>query len=218
MPVAVKICGLTRPEDVAAAVDSGADFVGAILVGHSKRAVAPAALRHLFAAAGGRVRRVAVTVDADDALLDAIAGEVDLIQLHGGESPERVRAVRSRTGLGVVKVLPVAVAADLAPLPAYRGLADLFLFDAKPPPGGIEGGNGLAFDWQLVAGIDAGETAWGLAGGLDPTNVATAVTVTRPGFVDVASGVETTPGIKDHAKIRAFVAAARRGGQREGTT
>ncbi len=210
MAARVKICGLTRAEDTAAAVAAGAAFVGAILVPGTKRVVSPEALAALFAPAEGRARRVAVTVDADDALLDRLAKSraVDLVQLHGRETLERVRAVRERTGLGVVKALPVAVRADLAGVDAYARVADLLLFDAKPSPGAAPGGNGLAFDWQLVQGIDVGTTPWGLAGGLDPTNVHEAVRLTGAGFVDVASGVESAPGIKDHARVRAFVAAA----------
>ncbi|MFW5679153.1 MAG: phosphoribosylanthranilate isomerase [Pseudomonadota bacterium] len=212
MTTAVKICGLTRPDDVAAAIAAGADYVGAILVPASRRTVAMDALPALFAAAAGRAKRVAVTVDPDDDLLDRLAtsGAVDFVQLHGHESAARVAAVRRRTGLGVVKALPVAVADDLRDVAGYAAVADLLLFDAKPPPGASAGGNGLTFDWRLVRAIDAGPTPWGLAGGLDPTNVQQAVRLTGAGFVDVASGVETAPGRKDHDLVRAFVAAAKR--------
>lgn len=205
-----KICGLTRPEDVAVAVDAGAALVGAILFARSKRAVPPGRLGELFAPARGRALRVAVTVDPDDALLDALAagGALDLIQLHGHEDPARVAAVRARTGLGVVKALAVAGAADLERAAGYAELADRLLLDAKAPPGAVPGGNGIAFDWTLVqAHAPAGH--WGLAGGLDARNVAAAVALTGAGWVDVASGVETAPGIKDHDAVRTFVERAR---------
>ncbi len=207
--VDVKICGLTRAADVAVAVDAGAALVGAVLFPHSRRAVAPAALAELFAPAQDRALRVAVTVEPDDALLDrlAAAGCLDLIQLHGQEDPARVAAVRARTGLGVVKAIAVADAADVDRARAYAAVADRLLFDAKAPPGAVPGGRGVGFDWALVRA--AGPKArWGLAGGLDAANVAAAVAASGAGWVDVASGVERAPGIKDHAAIRAFVAGA----------
>ena len=205
-----KICGLTRPDDVAVAVDAGAALVGAILFARSKRAVEPDGLARLFAPARGRALRVAVTVDPDDALLAALAasGALDLVQLHGHETPARAEEVRARTGLGVVKAIAVADAGDLARAAGYAAVADRLLLDAKAPPGAVPGGNGIAFDWTLVReGAPAG--AWGLAGGLDPANVAAAVGLTGAAWVDVASGVETAPGIKDHAAVRAFVERAR---------
>jgi phosphoribosylanthranilate isomerase len=205
-----KICGLTRPDDVAVAVDAGAALVGAILFARSKRAVEPDGLAGLFAPARGRALRVAVTVDPDDALLAALAasGALDLVQLHGHETPARVEEVRARTGLGVVKAIAVADAGDLARAAGYAAVADRLLLDAKAPPGAVPGGNGIAFDWTLVRdGAPAG--SWGLAGGLDPANVAAAVGLTGAAWVDVASGVETAPGIKDHAAVRAFVERAR---------
>lgn len=220
MAVGVKICGLTRAVDVAAAVEAGADYVGAVLARASRRAVDIEALPALFAPAAGRARRVAVTVDADDALLDRLAalGTVDLVQLHGAESPERVLEVRRRTGLDVIKALAVAAEGDLVPLAGYVAVADVLLFDAKPAPGAPPGGNGLAFDWRVIANVDAGGKPWGLAGGLDATNVEAAVVATRPRFVDVASGVEVSAGVKDPARIRAFVAAARRTAPEKGST
>jgi len=206
----VKICGLTRAEDVDAAVEAGAALVGAILFAGSKRAVEPAGLPALFAPARGRTLRVAVTVDPDDALLDALAerGALDLVQLHGHEDAARVAAVRARTGLGVVKAVAVAQAADLARAAGYVAVADRLLLDAKAPPGAVPGGNGIAFDWTLLqANAPAGP--WGLAGGLHADNVAQAVSLTGAAWVDVASGVETAPGIKDHAAVRAFVERAR---------
>lgn len=209
MSAAAKICGLTRVEDVAAAVEAGAALVGAVLFARSKRAVAPEGLAELFAPARGRALRVAVTVDPDDELLAALAaaGALDLVQLHGQESPARVDEVRARTGLGVVKAIAVADAGDLERAAAYAAVADRLLLDAKAPAGAVPGGNGRAFDWSLLrAGAPGG--AWGLAGGLDPANVAGAVRRTGAAWVDVASGVETAPGIKDHAAVRAFVERA----------
>ncbi len=206
-----KICGLRRPEDVAAAVAAGAAMVGAIVVAGTKRAVPVEGLPSLLAPAAGRATRVAVTVDADDALLDALAatGALDLLQLHGHEPPARVAEVRARTGLGAIKTLAVATAADTADASRYAAVADRILFDAKPPAGAPPGGNGLAFDWRLLAAVGRDLPAgWGLAGGLDPANVAEAAMLTGAAWVDVASGVETAPGVKDHAAIRAFVARA----------
>lgn len=207
--VAAKICGLTRAEDVAVAVDAGAGAVGAILFPGSKRAIAVPVLPALFAAAAGRASRIAVVVDPDDALLDAVAATaaVDLVQLHGNEPPERVSAVKRRTGLGVVKCIAVRSADDIDRAKPFAGVADRLLFDAKASPGLPPGGNGLAFDWRLLH--DARPSGdWGLAGGLTPTNVAEAVTLTGAGWVDAASGVEHEPGIKNHDAVRAFIAAA----------
>lgn len=220
MALGVKICGLTRAVDVAAAIDAGAEFVGAVVAAPSRRAVAVDALPRLFEPATKRARRVAVVVDPDDALLDRLAasGAVDVVQLHGEETPGRVAAVRRRSGLLVVKALPVAVVADLHPTAGYAATADFVLFDAKPPQGAPAGGNGATFDWHLLAAIDVEGLRWGLAGGLDPNNVAEAVSKARPGFVDVASGVESSPGVKDHGRLRAFVAAARGADRERGAT
>jgi phosphoribosylanthranilate isomerase len=206
----VKICGLTRAEDVAVAVEAGAALVGAVLYPRSSRAVAPERLAELFAPARGRALRVAVTVDPDDALVARLAasGALDLVQLHGHETPARVAEVRAATGLGVVKAVAVAEAGDLARAAGYAAVADRLLLDAKAPAGAVPGGNGIAFDWALLR-TRAPAGAWGLAGGLDPANVAQAVALTGAGWVDVASGVEAAPGIKDHAAVRAFCERAR---------
>jgi phosphoribosylanthranilate isomerase len=206
----VKICGLTRAPDVVAAVDAGAALVGAVLYPPSKRAVEPGRLAELFAPARGRALRVAVTVDPDDELLAALAaaGALDLVQLHGHESAARVAEVRAWTGLGVIKAIAVADAADLGPAADYAAVADRLLLDAKAPPGAVPGGNGIAFDWTLLR-RRAPTGRWGLAGGLDPANVAGAVALSGATWVDVASGVEVAPGIKDHAAVRAFVERAR---------
>lgn len=210
----VKICGLSTAETVAAALDAGAGWLGFVFYPRSPRHVSIEAAARLAAPARGRAGIVALTVDADDALLDAIVSGLapDLIQLHGGETPERAAAIRARTGLPVMKAIRVAEAADLDPVAAFRPYVDRFLFDAKPPPGlagALPGGNGLAFDWRLVAGLDPGRPFM-LSGGLDPDNVARAVAATGVAAVDVSSGVESAPGVKDSDLIRAFVAAARR--------
>lgn len=210
MTAEVKICGLTRVQDVAVAVEAGAGLVGAVVFPSSRRAVAPARLGELFAPARGRALRVAVTVDPDDELLAALvaAGALDLVQLHGHESAARVAEVRARTGLGVVKAIAVADADDLERAAGYAAVADRLLLDAKAPAGAVPGGNGLAFDWTLLRrGAPTGR--WGLAGGLDPANVAAAIGLTGAAWVDVASGVEAAPGIKDHAAVRAFAERAR---------
>lgn len=156
---------------------------------------------------------VALTVDADDALLGAIAAQVkpDMIQLHGKESPERVVQVREMTGRRIIKAVSVADMHDVLAANAYRGAADLILFDAKPPQGqagALPGGNGLSFDWRLLAPL-RGRMDFALSGGLTPDNVAEAIAATEPALVDVSSGVETAPGQKDAELIRRFVAAAR---------
>jgi phosphoribosylanthranilate isomerase len=156
---------------------------------------------------------VALTVDAEDAALDALCAAVplDMLQLHGDESPERVAQVKARYGLPVMKAIGVAGAGDLAAIDAYAGVADQLLIDAKPPPGATRpGGNALAFDWRLIEGRDW-PLPWLLAGGLTPENVAQAVARTGARQVDVSSGVEAAPGQKDAARIRAFIEAARAG-------
>ncbi len=204
-----KICGLARAEDVAVAVAAGARAVGAILYPRSKRAVEPRELAALFDAARGMSERVAVLVDPDDTLLDQVVAScaVDTVQLHGHETPERVAEVRRRTGLSVMKAIGVATRADLDAVAGYAKIADRLLLDAKPPPNFVPGGNGLAFDWRLVEDASL-PSDWGLAGGLNPGNVTAAIALTGVSWVDVATGVEEAPGVKDHAAIRAFVAAA----------
>lgn len=159
----------------------------------------------------GRAQKVALTVDADDALVDAVsrALDPDILQLHGKETPARVAELRARTGKKVMKALGVSGAADLAVVPAYAEVCDYLLFDAKPPKEATRpGGNGLPFDWSILDGFDPGRP-WLLSGGLDPTNVAEALARTHAPGVDVSSGVESAPGVKDEAAIRAFVAAVR---------
>ncbi len=212
MTIRVKICGLTRPEHVAAAVAAGAGYVGLVFFARSPRHLDIPTARLLALAVPPGVAKVALTVDASDAELDAIVAEValDMLQLHGRESPDRVRAVRARYGLPVMKAVGVAGTGDLAALEVYAGVADQLLVDAKPAPGAVlPGGNGLAFDWRLIAGR-RWTRPWMLAGGLTPANVAEAVRLTGALQVDVSSGVETAPGIKDAGLIADFVRAAQR--------
>ncbi|WP_340107945.1 phosphoribosylanthranilate isomerase [Pikeienuella sp. HZG-20] len=205
----VKICGLRTPGAVAAAASAGARYLGFVLYPKSPRNVTPAEAGALAAEAPAGLMKVALVVDPDDALIDRVAAlPIDMIQLHGRESPARVRAVKARAGLPVMKALGVAEAADLDAVDAYAGVADQLLIDAKPPlGGGLPGGNGLTFDWRLLAGR-RWTTPWMLAGGLNAGNVAEAARLTGARQVDVSSGVETAPGVKDEALIRAFVAAA----------
>lgn len=208
--VRVKICGLTRPADVEAAVAAGAAYVGFVFFPPSPRHLAPQAARALALAVPPGVVKVALTVDAGDDALDALLAVVpaDMLQLHGRESPARVAEVRARTGLPVMKAVGIAEAADLARIAPYEAVADQILVDAKPPPGAaLPGGNGLSFDWGLIAGRRWARP-WMLAGGLSPATVAEAVRRTGARQVDVSSGVEAAPGVKDPALIAAFIAAA----------
>ncbi|MGR3481594.1 phosphoribosylanthranilate isomerase [Salipiger marinus] len=209
--IRVKICGLTRPEDVAAAAAAGAHYAGLVFYGRSPRAVGVDLARDLALAAPVGLAKVALLVDAEDAALDAIVARVplDMLQLHGHESPERVAEIRARYGLPVMKAVGVARAEDLPQLDAYARVADQILVDAKAPKdAALPGGNGLAFDWRLIAGR-RWPVPWMLAGGLSPQNVAQAVAMTGTRQLDVSSGVETAPGQKSADLIRAFVAAAR---------
>jgi phosphoribosylanthranilate isomerase len=208
-PIRVKICGLREPAPVAAAVAAGAAYIGLNFFPPSPRSVTIEAARALALEVPPGVAKVALVVDADDATLTAICARVplDMLQLNGNESPARVAEVRARYGLPVMKVLGVAVAADLDAVAAYAPVADQFLLDAKPPKGGVlPGGNGLPFDWALLAGRRFPKP-WMLAGGLNAANVAEAVRRTGARQVDLSSGVETAPGVKDAGLIRAFMAA-----------
>ncbi len=208
--VRVKICGLRTPADVAAVAAAGAAYAGFVFFARSPRNLTIAAARVLALAAPEGLCKVALTVDADDATLDAILAEVplDMLQLHGLETPARVAEVRARYGLPVMKAIGVAGEADLAGLIEMSLAADQLLIDAKPAPGAdLPGGNGLAFDWRLLVGRKW-LRPWMLAGGLTPANVAEAVRLTGARQVDVSSGVESAPGVKDAARIAAFVEAA----------
>ena len=208
-----KICGLTTPEAMSAAVDGGAAYVGFAFFARSPRNIAPDAAGRLAPPARAKgVKIVALAVDPTDNEVDAITAGLrpDLLQLHGKETPARVRDIAQRTGLGIIKVLPVSEAADLAPAAGYEGLVDHLMFDAKPPkdadrPGGL----GAPFDWTLLTGRRF-ERPWLLAGGLDPWNVAAAIAASGAPIVDVSSGVERGPGLKDPALITAFLDAVRR--------
>jgi len=208
--IRVKICGLRRLADVKAVAAAGAAYAGFVFFAKSPRHLTVAAARPLLLAVPEGLAKVALTVDADDAALDAIVAAlpIDMLQLHGHESPERVAQVRARYGLPVMKAVGVADAGDLAAVFEYSLVADQVLIDAKPPKGAaIPGGNGLAFDWRLLAGR-RWLRPWMLAGGLTPENVAEAIRLTGARQVDVSSGVESAPGIKDAGRIAGFVAAA----------
>lgn len=214
MALDIKICGLKTEAALASAIDGGASHVGFIFFPKSPRNVTPQEAGRLRALARGRAKAVAVTVDADDAFLDAIvdAMQPDMLQLHGSENPERVAQVKARHALPVMKAFAIHDASDLARIGPYRGIANRFLFDAKPPPGSeLPGGNGVRFDWTILAGLDAG-VDYMLSGGLDAANIAEALRLANPPGIDISSGVESEPGVKDTALIEAFfkaVAAAR---------
>ncbi|HEY8578680.1 MAG TPA: phosphoribosylanthranilate isomerase, partial [Beijerinckiaceae bacterium] len=204
----IKICGLSTEESLEAAIAAGADMVGLVFFPPSPRHLSPARARALGAAAQGRVRKVALSVDADDATLDALteAARPDALQLHGRESPARVLEIKRRFGLPVMKAIHVSTRDDLAAVAAYEGAADSLVFDARPPKGAtLPGGNGAAFDWTLLAGVDT-RLPWMLSGGLNPDNVAEALRVTGAAALDVSSGVERAPGEKDPDLIRLFIA------------
>lgn len=212
MALEVKICGLKTDEAVAAALAAGADLVGFVFFAKSPRNVSIDEAVRLAAPVRGRAQIVALAVDPDDALVEAIATRLapDLLQLHGRETPARVAEIAARSGLALMKAIPVAEKADLEPVAAYVPHVARILFDAKPPktPEALPGGNGLAFDWRLVRDLDPGRPVM-LSGGLDPSNVAEAIAVTGVGAVDVSSGVESAPGVKDPERIAAFIRNAR---------
>ena len=211
MSLLVKICGLATVEALDVALEAGADMVGFVFFAPSPRHLGFDTARILGARVRGRARKVALTVDADDALLAAAfeALQPDMLQLHGKESPPRVAALKSRFGVPVMKAIPIAARADLAATAGYAGIADWLLFDARAPreatrPGGL----GTPFDWHLLKSLDPG-VPFLLSGGLDASNVGEALRITRAPGVDVSSGVERAPGQKDPEKIRAFIHAAR---------
>ncbi|MEP0153342.1 phosphoribosylanthranilate isomerase [Pseudophaeobacter sp.] len=209
--IRVKICGLNSPQDVAAAAAAGAAYVGFVFFPKSPRNISIEQATQLALEAPVGLCKVALTVNADDAMLDALTDAVplDMLQLHGSESPERVAEVKARYGLPVMKAIGVADASDLPQIDLYSQVADQLLIDAKPPKNAdLPGGNGLAFDWRLLAGRKYWQRPWMLAGGLTPENVAEAVRMTGARQVDVSSGVEAAPGQKDAALIARFSAAA----------
>jgi len=211
MPPLVKICGLMTPDAVDAAVLAGADMVGFVFFAPSPRHIEADVAARLMARVPDGVCKVALTVDADDRLIGEIVDHttVDLLQLHGSESPARLSDLKSRFGLPVMKVLPVSHADDLATAGSYGSVADKLMFDARPPKGANRpGGNAQIFDWRLLHGFTT-PLPWLLAGGLTAENVAEAVAISGATAVDVSSGVESRPGHKDTAKIHAFVRAVK---------
>jgi phosphoribosylanthranilate isomerase len=210
MKIAIKFCGLSRPEDVAVAAECGARYVGFVFFPKSPRNVSLETARALALEAPPGLAKVALTVDADDAAFDELLERVplDMLQLHGAESPERVAEVRARYGLPVMKAVGVANEDDLAAIDAYSEVADQLLIDAKPTEETVlPGGNGLSFDWRLLAGRKYWTKPWMLAGGLTPQNVAEAVRLTGARQVDVSSGVEGERGVKDAERMSAFARA-----------
>jgi phosphoribosylanthranilate isomerase len=211
MTTLVKICGLSTPETLDVALDAGADAVGFVFFPHSPRNISLDQARVLGSRVEGRARKVANTVDADDALLASIIEPLkpDVLQLHGNETPERVAAVRESFGVPVMKALPIETQGDLLPIGSYTRVADQLLFDARPPRDATRpGGFGKPFDWHLLENLDL-SIPFMLSGGLSADNVAEALRITRAPGLDVSSGVESAPGVKDPEKIRAFIRAAR---------
>lgn len=209
--IAVKICGLRTEQDVTAAHIAGARYVGFVFFPKSPRHLSLDEAARLATHTPAGLCKVALTVNADNEMLDALTASVplDMLQLHGGETPARVAEVKARYGLPVMKAIGIADAADLAQIDAYQRVADQFLIDAKPPKDAdLPGGNGLAFDWQLLAGRKW-HSPWMLAGGLTPDNVAEAIRRTGAQQVDVSSGTEAKIGVKDAALIHALVESAR---------
>ncbi|MEP1765406.1 MAG: phosphoribosylanthranilate isomerase [Sulfitobacter sp.] len=209
--ISVKICGLRKVEDLRAAAEAGARYVGFVFFPKSPRHLEIAQAAELAVDAPFGLCKVALTVNADDAMLDALtaAMPLDMLQLHGSESPERVAEVKARYGLPVMKAVGVATRADLAQLDLYSGVADQILVDTKKPQNSdLPGGNGLTFDWGLLS-RRVWRCPWMLAGGLTPENVGTAIRTTGARQIDLSSGVESAPGVKDPALIRAFIQAAR---------
>jgi phosphoribosylanthranilate isomerase len=215
MSLLVKICGLSTRETLEAALAAGADMVGFVFFEPSPRHIGLGTARELGRQVGGRAVKVALSVDASDTqLANAIeALQPQILQLHGNESVARVRDIKQTFGLPVMKAIAVETAADLAALPGYAAVADRILFDARAPKDATRpGGLGRPFDWQLLKGLNLG-IPFMVSGGLDAGNVAEALRVTGAGGVDVSSGVESAPGVKDIEKIRAFITAARAAGE-----
>ncbi len=204
----VKICGLSDAITMQAALDYGADMVGLVFFAKSPRNVSLTQARTLADQARGKAKIVALVVDADDAFLHAIKSELrpDYIQAHGSETPQRISELRALTHISVIKTIKVETATDVASADAYKSIADLILFDAKAPKGLLPGGNGLSFEWKLLADV---KYPYMLSGGLTPDNVAEALRMTRAPVVDVSSGVESSPGVKDADLIAKFIKAAK---------
>jgi len=211
MSLDIKICGLRTDEAVAAALDGGASHIGFIFFPKSPRNVDPVLAGRLRQAAKGRAQAVAVTVDADDATLEGIVAAMkpDMLQLHGNESVARVAEIKARYGLPVMKAFALRERDDIEQIVPYVGIADRFLFDAKPPKGSeLPGGNGVSFDWKVLSTLDA-SIDYMLSGGLNAANIAEALRATNAQGIDTSSGVESSPGVKDVSLIREFFRAVR---------
>jgi phosphoribosylanthranilate isomerase len=210
MTLLIKICGLSTPDTLAATIDAGVDMVGFVFFAPSPRNLSMEQASTLGRQAQGKTLKVALSVDADDAFIDAMieAARPDLLQLHGHETPDRVRALKARTGLPIIKAIHVSGLGDLAACALYED-ADRLIFDARPPKGAaLPGGNGAAFDWTVLERVQI-KTPWMLSGGLGIHNVEEALAVTRAHGLDVSSGVECAPGVKDVDMIARFVAQSR---------
>jgi phosphoribosylanthranilate isomerase len=210
MPVQVKICGLSTPETVDAAIAGGASHIGFVFFAKSPRNVTPEQAGALATRVAGRAKTVGLFVDPEPDFVNAVRKQVtlDIIQLHGEECPALASRIGMTNGLEIWKAVPVRSSADLAEAQKYRGSAQRILYDAKPPKGAdLPGGNGLRFDWNLLQ-RHSHQLPWALSGGLDPYNLAEAVRITGASLLDVSSGVERAPGIKDVDKIAAFLKAA----------
>jgi phosphoribosylanthranilate isomerase len=211
MSIVVKICGLTGPGAIEAAVEAGAAYGGLVFHPNSPRHVDLEQARALADQMRGRLKIVALIADKDDAGIESLVRTVrpDFLQLHGGESARRTAYIRGKFAVPVIKALPVAEASDLAAAAEYENAADMLMFDARPPKDALRGGgHGAAFDWKILQGRSFAKP-WFLAGGLTPENVARAVSLSGAEMVDVSSGVESAPGVKDAARIRAFLNATK---------
>jgi phosphoribosylanthranilate isomerase len=213
MSISIKFCGLSQPADIAAAAEAGARYVGFVFFPKSPRAVSLTQARDLALAVPEGVAKVGLVVDPEYGFLDQLLAEVplDILQLHGHETPTGVAEIRARTGLPVMKAIGIADADDLGQIADYAAVSDQLLIDAKPPKNAdLPGGNGLSFDWRLLAGR-RWPVPWMLAGGLTPDNVRLAVQMTGAQQVDVSSGVESRTGVKDPMLIHAFADAVNGG-------
>ncbi|MFP6711373.1 MAG: phosphoribosylanthranilate isomerase [Rhodospirillales bacterium] len=213
MSIEVKICGLDRVESVDAAIENGADLVGFVFYPPSPRNLTPEVAAALIARVPNNVTRVGLFVDPTDEVIDAalVGTKLDLLQLHGSETPDRVTEIKQRTQLPVMKVIKLASEADLLIATDYYDVADRLLFDAKPPAdmeNALPGGNALAFDWKLLANADI-PLSWMLAGGLNAANISEAIQTSGTTAVDVSSGVEEAPGVKNPSRIKEFLLAAK---------
>ena len=211
MSIVVKICGLTGPGAIEAAVEAGAAYGGLVFHPNSPRHVGLEQARALADQMRGRLKIVALIADKDDAGIESLVRTVrpDFLQLHGGESARRTAYIRGKFAVPVIKALPVAEASDLAAAAEYENAADMLMFDARPPKDALRGGgHGAAFDWKILQGRSFAKP-WFLAGGLTPENVARAISLSGAEMVDVSSGVESAPGVKDAARIRAFLNATK---------